>query len=98
MNKIKEIKKIINDLQEYKYNLELFSPAAINTHNEILKFKKMLPIEYVSYDVLEILVTSYINAGVSYEDIICIFDALEDTNKFLYNETMVKELYSNIKG
>jgi len=97
MSKIKQLKKIINDLQRYKFTLEPFSKASINTHNEILRFKKLYPVDPISYDILEILVVSYINLGASYEDIIEIFDALEETDKFLYNEANVKTIYDKIK-
>ena len=97
MSKVRQLKKIITDLQEYKYTLEPFSKASINTYNEILRFKKLYPVDPVSYDVLEVLVVSYINLGASYEDIIEIFDALEETDKFLYNEANVKSIYDKIK-
>ena len=98
MSEIKAIKKVIKDLQEYKYTLEPFSRASINTHNEILKFKKQLPIEPTSHDIIEILLTSYINVGMGLVDIIDIFDALEETDKFMYDEGTVTMLYNNIKG
>jgi len=97
MSKVRQLKKIINDLQEYKYTLEPFSKASINTYNEILRFKKLYPVDPVSYDVLEVLVVSYINLGASYEDIIDILNALEETDKFLYNEANVKSIYDKIK-
>ena len=97
MSKVKQLKKIINDLQEYKSTLEPFSKASVNTYNEILRFKKLYPVDPISYDILEILVVSYINLGASYEDIIEIFDALEETDKFLYNEANVKTIYDKIK-
>jgi len=97
MSKVRQLKKIINDLQEYKYTLEPFSKASINTYNEILRFKKLYPVDPVSYDVLEVLVVSYINLGASYEDIIEILNALEETDKFLYNEANVKSIYDKIK-
>lgn len=97
MSKVKQLKKIIGDLQQYKSTLEPFSKASINTYNEILQFKKLYPVEPVSYDVLEILVVSYINLGASYEDIIEILNALEETDKFLYSEANVKTIYDKIK-
>ncbi len=97
MSKIKALKTIISDLQDYKYTLEPFSKASINTYNEILRFKKLYPVEPISYDILEILVVSYINLGASYEDIIGIFDALEETDKFLYYEDNVKTIYDKVK-
>ena len=97
MSKIKQLKKIINDLQRYKFTLEPFSKASINTHNEILRFKKLYPVDPISYDILEILVVSYINLGASYDDIIEILNALEETDKFLYSEANVKTIYDKIK-
>jgi len=97
MSKIKQLKKIIGDLQEYKSTLEPFSKASVNTYNEILRFKKLYPVDPISHDVLEILVVSYINLGASYKQIIEIFDALEETDMFLYNEANVKSIYDKIK-
>jgi len=97
MSKIKQLKKIITDLQEYKSTLEPFSKASINTYNEILRLKKLYPVDLISHDVLEILVVSYINLGASYTDIIEIFNALEETDEFLYNEDTVKAIYDKIK-
>ncbi len=96
MGKVREIKKIIEDLEEYRCTLEPFSRASINTHNEILRFKKLYPCDPTSIDIIEILVVSYVNVGMQLRDIIEIFDALEDTEKFLYSERIVTNLYNKI--
>jgi len=96
MNNTKSIKAIIKDLQEYKYTLEPFSRASINTHNEILKFKKMLP-DPVPHDMLDILVTSYVNLGLVEHEICDILDALEETSaKFYYLNDTVSSIYKKV--